>query len=111
MTEISSQQELTFCGRVLARAQTEPDLVESGLQKLLDLRVTFTEFHLHLLPEREDFSLGQGHHLVANSPGARILREEEWQQEDTGAVGMQGDLGALNIGGFHNVRGARRRAD
>ena len=50
------------------------DLFKPALEELVDLRVAFAEFGLHLRPQRVDLAFGKGHDLGADSDGARGRR-------------------------------------
>ena len=111
MSEVGAEQQLPVFGELLPAAQTGSNLGKAPFEELAGLRMASTEFGQHLLQQQADFRFGKGHDLRADFGRALVVREKKRTDQNARTVRMQGDVGALDVGGFHRVVGVKRRAD
>ena len=91
-------------------AQSVPHLFKAPFEELADFQVALAEFGLHLRQQRMDLAFGQGHDLRADFADPLPAGEIKRTDQHAGSVRMQGDVGALNVDGFHGRIGATARA-
>ncbi len=78
-----------------------PHFFEAPLEELARFAVPLAKLGQHLLQQGADFGFRERHDAPADLDGALVGIGPEGTDQHAGRIGMEGDVGALEVNCFH----------